>query len=147
MNWIAVTWGSENQETDELWKKSHANNTHSKASHASKWELPQCHKRKSGIMDGWWTDDLNLAKKVSMFPKNLKTPVLVQYMCIYIYRYPAYGYQQLYQHWYYKYPMQGWSWRKANLKFIQQEKEKRMLSYHIHLVSTLNIPNWYWVLF
>jgi hypothetical protein len=43
------------------------------------------------------------------------------------------------------YPIPGWSWRKAKLKFIRQEKERGCLSYHIHLVSTLNIPNWCWV--
>jgi hypothetical protein len=36
--------------------------------------------------------------------------------------------------------------KKGEAEVHPTRERKRVLSYHIHLVSTLNIPNWYWVL-
>jgi hypothetical protein len=36
--------------------------------------------------------------------------------------------------------------KKGQAEVHPTRVRKRVSSYHIHLVSTLNIPNWYWVL-
>jgi hypothetical protein len=73
----------------------------------------------------------------------LKTPVLVQY----IYIYPPMGINICISIGITSTQDQDRAEEKGQAEVHPTRVRKRVLSYHIHLVSTLNIPNWYWVLF